>query len=60
MECGIVFLVLTSTRALQAFAQVNERAIVTKDDPRSPVKIMNVRTKGIKVESNKPFVDDDN
>ena len=58
-EFGIVLLMLTSACSLQAFAQVNERVIVTKDDPRSPVKIMNVRTKGRKVESNRSFVDDD-
>ena len=59
MELGIVLLVLTSASSLHAFAQGNERAINIKDDPRSPVKIMNVHTKGRKVESNKPFVDDD-
>ena len=59
MEFGVVLLVVTSAGSLQAFAQGNERAIIVKDDPRSPVKIMNVRTKGRKVESNKPFVDDD-
>lgn len=59
MEFGVVLLVLTSAGWLQAFAQVNERAIITKDDQRSPVKIMNVRTKGRKIESNTPFVDDD-
>ena len=59
MEFGIVLVVLTSAGLLQAFAQVNERSIIAKDDPRSPVKIMNVRTKGKKVELNRPFVDDD-
>src|SRR6185503_18739767 len=59
MDLGIVLLVLTSASSLHAFAQGNERAIYIKDNPRSPVKIMNVRTNGRKVESNKPFVDDD-
>jgi hypothetical protein len=59
MEFGIVILVLTSAGSLQTFAQVNERTIITKDDPRSPVKIINVRTKGRQIESNRPFVDDD-
>jgi hypothetical protein len=59
MEFGIVLLVLTSAGSLPAIAQVNERTIITKDDPRSPLKIMSVHTKGRQVESNKPFVDDD-
>jgi hypothetical protein len=59
IEFGIVVLVLTSAGSLQAFAQVNERTIIIKDDRRSPVEIMSVRTKGRRVESNTPFVDDD-
>jgi len=59
IEFGIVVLVLTSAGSLQVFAQVNERTIIIKDDRRSPIKIMSVHTKGRKVESNQPFVDDD-
>ncbi len=59
MAFGIVVLALTSAGSLPAFAQVNERTIIISDDRRSPMKIMSVRTKGRKVESNKPFVDDD-
>ena len=59
MELGILLLVLISAGSDQALAQVNERAIITKDDRRSPVKIMNVSTKGRKIELNTPFVDDD-
>lgn len=59
LEFGIVSLVLTFAGSVQALAQVNERTIVTKNNPRSPVKLMSIRTKGREVESNKPFVDDD-
>ena len=45
MEFGIVLLVLTSAGSWQALAQVNDRTIISKDDPRSPVKIISVRTK---------------
>ena len=59
MELGIVLLVLTSAGSWQALAQVNDRTIISKDDPRSPVKIISVRTKGRNIESMRPFVDDD-
>ena len=59
MEVGIALLVLTSAGSLPALAQGNERTIMTKDDPRSPVKIVSVSTKGRKVEPNRPFVEDD-
>lgn len=59
MEFGIVVLVLSSAGSLPAYAQVNERTIIIKDDGRSPIKIISVRTKGRKVESNRPLVDDD-
>ena len=59
MSFGIVLLIVTSAGSFQAFAQGNERTIITKNDPRLPVKIMGVRTKGRNVESNRPFVEND-
>jgi hypothetical protein len=67
---GMVLLVSPSAASPQAAALVApallnpdhqnlERTIVTKDDRRSPVKILRVRTKGREVESNKTFAEGD-